>query len=166
MWGTSGRGAGADVLEGVPFQICAVYVVGGSHRCRSPLRGTSGRGAGADVLEGYSLPIGGIRCFQRWNFAIFDRKCRCTGYTKTAFFAENQRNPRFFGRHTTGILTKCRPFVAPLSPLTLAFCRIDEADGLVLPYKRLRAGSPGRHPGARQRSVAGVRPLRGRRPPG
>ena len=36
VWGTSGRGVGADVLEGVPFQICAVYVVGGSHRCRSP----------------------------------------------------------------------------------------------------------------------------------
>lgn len=36
VWGTSGRGVGTDVLEDVPFQICAVYVVGGSHRCRSP----------------------------------------------------------------------------------------------------------------------------------
>ena len=50
-------------------------------RCRGvasvplSLWGTSGRGVGADVLEGFSLPIGGTRCFQRWNFGIFDGKC-------------------------------------------------------------------------------------------
>jgi len=117
VWGTFDRGADADVLEDVPSPIGAVNVVGGSHRRRSPCGARSTVGQMPTSWRAFRHRSAASDASSGEDFGNFYGFSPCSGYTKTAVFAENQRIPRFSGRHTIGILTECRPFVVPLSSL-------------------------------------------------